>query len=519
VTLRDRSLLDDSLRWYLEVPWRRMPAVLAAVGIVLLVAAFTALRQPAVYEATARVLLGRQDAAASLTGTPDPVAAQDATRLSQTMAAVARTEPVLALAERLGRTGGDPLRHSMVTAKDGTDLLEFRVRSRDPAVAQRAARAYAAAFVRYRRDLDLQAEGAAARGVNLRLQRLRAAHAQRSRLYKRLVGESQKLRTLEALQTADALAIGGAPQTQQVEPKPLRTVMLALAVGLLLGLALAFAWERLDRRRYAEPPPGERLRLPVLARLPEPIGGDGRPAMLSAPAGDEAEAYRLLRTSLELANRLSGARSVMVTSTGEEGEKSCCAANLALAFARAGRRVVLVDLSVRAPALHRLLGIAARPGAIDVVLGKAPLERSLRCVALSAPSLERGGANGRGTVAGMLEVLVLGEPHDDPGELAASVAIADLLAELTDRADLVLVDGPPLLPGSDGLALSASVDALLVVSRAEALDGAMADELDRALKLSPSRPLGLAVIECAPQRPAARAPTGRVPTARREPVA
>jgi Mrp family chromosome partitioning ATPase len=517
--LRDRSLLDDSLRWYLEVPWRRLPAVLAALGIVLLVAAFTELRQPAVYETTARVLLGRQDVAASLTGTPDPVAAQDATRLSQTMAAVATTEPVLALAEQqLGRTGGEPLRHSTVTAKDGADLLEFRVRSRDAAVAQRAARAYAAAFVRYRRDLDLQAEGAAARGVNLRLQRLRAAHAQRSRLYKRLVGEAQKLRALEALQTADALAIGGAPQTQQVEPKPLRTVMLALAVGLLLGLALAFVWERLDRRRYAEPQPGERPRLPVLARLPEAVAGDGPPATRSAPDGDEAEAYRLLRTSLELANRLSGARSMMVTSTGEQEEKSCSAANLALAFARAGRRVVLVDLSVRAPALHRLLGIAARPGAVDVVLGKAPLERTLRSVALSDPSRARRGSNGRGTLAGILEVLVLGEPHDDPGELAASVAIADLLAELSDRADLVIVDGPPLLPGSDGLALTASVDTLLVVSRAEALDGAMAAELDRVLELSPSRPLGLAVIEGAPQQPAARAPADTVPTPQRDPV-
>jgi Mrp family chromosome partitioning ATPase len=101
----------------------------------------------------------------------------------------------------------------------------------------------------------------------------------------------------------------------------------------------------------------------------------------------------------------------------------------------------------------------------------------------------------------------------------ASVAIADLLAGLTDRADLVIVDGPPLLPGSDGLALSASVDGLLVVSRAEALDGAMAAELDRVLELSPSRPLGLAVIEGGPQQPAARAPAGTVPTPQREPVA
>src|SRR5205085_2685983 len=92
---------------------------------------------------------------------------------------------------------------------------------------------------------------------------------------------------------------------------------------------------------------GERLHLPLLARLPEPpksVRAENRLVMLNDPSSVQAEAFRMLRTNLEFVNLERGAQTVMVTSAVAGEGKSTTVANLGVALARAGRRVVLVDL-------------------------------------------------------------------------------------------------------------------------------------------------------------------------------
>src|SRR5205823_13000614 len=136
-------------------------------------------------------------------------------------------------------------------------------------------------------------------------------------------------------------------------------------------------------------------------------------------------AVRMLRTNLEFASLARQPRTIMVTSAVEGEGKSTTAANLAVALARAGRRVRLVDLDLRRPALDRLFSLEGRPGVTDVALGRVHLQKAITKIAIpsagrvasSVPrsnghaAIGNGNGNGHGhgrRLAGVLEVLCSG---------------------------------------------------------------------------------------------------------------
>ena len=106
---------------------------------------------------------------------------------------------------------------------------------------------------------------------------------------------------------------------------------------------LAIIWDVLDTRLRSPEEVADRLRLPLLARLPEPPSPDEL-VMQTRPNSSEAEPVRILRTSFDLAALGRDIRTVMIASAVQQEGKSTTLANLALAEARAGKRVVLVDL-------------------------------------------------------------------------------------------------------------------------------------------------------------------------------
>jgi non-specific protein-tyrosine kinase len=227
--------------------------------------------------------------------------------------------------------------------------------------------------------------------------------------------------------------------------------------------------------------------------------------MLEGPAEVDAEAVRRLRSNLELANLDVNARVIMVTSSVSGEGKSVTVANLAVALARSGRRVVLVDLGLRKPAVGRLMGIGYRPGLTDVAIDRITLERALVPVRLEAAEPIKLASRSRARrdpeepspvgpdAAGQLRVLPAGFLPASPGELVGTRAVANILEELREEADFVLVDAPPLLAVSDALTLSTRVDALLVVVRLGVVDRPMLRELSRQLDVSPARKLGFVV--------------------------
>jgi len=497
-----------SLRDYVAVLRRRKWIVLGAVVFVPLVAIpLSALQEPR-FEASSLVLLNRQSLAATVTGSQDAALSEDPELLGRTQAQVAR---VPALAARVVRAAGianrsasDLLASSSVTPVARTDVvLRFTVGDRDPTVAARLATAYAQEYILYRRERDTAAYRAARRQVAERMRKLRASGVGTdSVVYGNLLEQHQTLVTLAQLQLSNASVLRVPEGAAQISPRTRLAGTLGLFVGIVLGLGLAFLREALDRRVRPEDDFNSVLDLPLLGRLPAPPrrAEQAEIAMISRPSTEEAESFRLLRANLELANVARQARTIMVTSASRREGKTTTIANLAVALARAGRRVALVDLDTRNPSLDRIFRLGTRVGLADVVLDDVPLADALTRVPLAAAGVIDASGTAPVVAQGTLDVLPVGSTPSIPAELVGSSAVAKILDELTEAADVVLVDAPPLLAMSDAVTLGARVDAVLVAVRLNVTDREILNDLARALRACPCAKLGYVLTGAEPHK-------------------
>lgn len=484
-----------ALRHYLGVVRQRKWIVLAATVLVPLVAVIASSLQTPVYEGSAKVLLQRQNLASRLTGIPEPNASVEAETVVNTQAQVARVPTIArAVIKQLGlRDELSPrefLESSSVSTSPEAEILTFDVRDEARRLAARAATAYAQQYSRYRRQQDTGSILSARKGVERRVAELEESGEGSGRLYESLLNREQQLQTMATLQTSNTKVIEAAGTADQISPQPVRDGILALLVGAVMGLGLAFLLEALDTRVRTARELEKRLGIPLLARVPPPPkrpDGEDALAMVAEPEGAQAEAFRMLRTNVEFTLLDRDASSIMVTSALEEEGKSTTVANLGLAFAQAGKRVALVDLDLRRPRLEHLFGLARDPGLTQVVLGQTEVSTALDRVPLPAADESAPQHNGAG---GALEILTCGALPPNPGEFVASHRLAEILTQLSERSDLVLVDSPPLLHVGDAMTLSADVDALVVVANPKKLRQAIAEEADRLLKAMRAHKLG-----------------------------
>jgi capsular exopolysaccharide synthesis family protein len=483
---------------YVEVLRRRKWIVLLAIVLVPAIAIAVALAQASEYRASADVLLKRSNIGATLLGVPDPSTYQDPVRFSETQAALARVPEVAALAARIagvpGITGAYILGNAVVRPSPANDLLRFSVSSREPEVAPKLATAYAQAFIAYSSKLNTTALQQARNDLTRRLKELRAAGQTGTAIYANVAQTEQQLRTLELLQSRHKLVRPSAGAAK-ISPAPRNNLVLGLMGGLVIGLGLALVLEMLDKRVRSEEVIERRLQLPLLARIPDPPRSTRNKRaliMLVDPRSMRTEPFRRLRVNLEFVNRERQARTILVTSATAGEGKSTTVANLAVAAARAGQTVALVDLDLRLPTLHEFFGLPRQPGATDVAIGSITLEEGLRQIPLNEPELG-SSANGRASVAGALEFLSVGTLPPNPGEFLGAQGVGDVLSALSERADLVFVDAPPLLSVGDTLPLSARVDAVVVVTRVGIVSRSMLKDLARALDTIPTEKLGVVI--------------------------
>ena len=267
-----------------------------------------------------------------------------------------------------------------------------------------------------------------------------------------------------------------------MRPATTRNIAMGFGLGLVIGLVLVSLAEALDTRiRHSDEVVGW-LGLPLLTRIPIPprsLRKAGSLGMLDDEGGLQTEAYRKLRINLDFANLQIKARTIMVTSASEQEGKSTTVGNLAVALARAGRRVVLVDLDLRKPYLDHFFDLTGRPGLTDVALGNVTLDQALWSIPVP-------GSDG-GPQAGSLHVLPSGPMPPNPADLIESSVVSEVLLDLAERADVVLLDSAPLLPVSDGIVLSNKVDAMLIVVRATTVKRPVLAELQRVLCVVPGR--------------------------------
>jgi Mrp family chromosome partitioning ATPase/capsular polysaccharide biosynthesis protein len=489
-----------NLLTYLGVLSRRKWVMLPAIVLVPLLAVALTLRQAPLYEATAELFLNRENLAASLGGLAGPTSASDAERFGKTQERLARFPEVArrTLAAVGIRDSGpyELLGASRVTSAPDADILYFAVRDQDPGLARRLATAYAEQFVDFRNEVDSSRIEKARQRIDRRLATLRAEGSESSSLYRDLRAKKDQLEEVDALQTSNASVVRPADSAVQIAPRsPTRIAALGIGLGIVLAIALAFLADALDTRVRSEDEIEDSLGgLPLLGRIPEPsreLPASGV-AMLTHPGSPYAESIRMLRVRLGLAT-MGPRRVIMVTSASAREGKSTTVANLAVALAQAGQRVVLCDLDARRAIIHKLFHLPEQPGFTDVVASDVALENSLKAVAIPPKPYWGRSDSQNGHGAGALEVLTLGRTPPDPGEFVGSQGVFEILETLRDRADIVLVDTPAMLAVGDAMTIAGIVDSVLVVVRQGVVRRSTLRELGRVLASSPARPLGFVV--------------------------
>lgn len=187
------------------------------------------------------------------------------------------------------------------------------------------------------------------------------------------------------------------------------------------------------------------------------------------------ESYRIARTNLIFALSASGGgncRRVVITSPGVSDGKTITCINLALAFALAGSKVLLVDADMRKPRLHRIFGIEQDPGLSDLLGGLA------------------NGSCVRETRFENLSVLTSGTVPPNPTELLMSPNFADLMDSGLTGFEYVFIDTPPIGVVTDAAVAASRADGALLVSRQRHTDRRSLEDSGAALKQAGGRILG-----------------------------
>jgi receptor protein-tyrosine kinase len=446
----DRALRTIRRRWSLIVGCIVL-AALAALGFSLV--------QQKQYTASASLLFRDTQFDQQLFGsnfvTPtnsDP-AQQQATNVD--LAAL----PVIATrtAHALGLTPALVKSEVSVSGTGQSTIAQISVTDPNPRRAARIANTYAQQYVLFRQHADRAKIAGAQQLVQQQLAKLTSEQRAGS-VGQALVNRSNELGVLAALQTGNAEVVQTAPVPRSPSsPKVKLNGALGALTGLLLGLALAFLAERLDRRVRDLDELESAYNVPMLAEISE-SHALARERLASLPAPD-LETFALLRARLRYFNVDRNIRSLLVTSAASGEGKSTVALNLALAECIAGNEKVLVlEADLRRPSLARRLRITSRPGLSEVITGSASLSESVTWV-----DVPRAG-NGRGPDAGFA-VLTSGGVPPNPAELLESRAVVESLNALMQRFDLVIIDSAPITVVSDAIPLVRLVGGVLVVAR------------------------------------------------------
>jgi capsular exopolysaccharide synthesis family protein len=177
----------------------------------------------------------------------------------------------------------------------------------------------------------------------------------------------------------------------------------------------------------------------------ESRGLDSRLVTYTHPRSPVAEAYRALRTNIQFSSLDKPLETFLVTSTGAKEGKSTTAANLAITFAQASSQVILVDADLRRPSQHRLFGLPNEEGLTTMLLEDRD-ELPLQYTAVPG-----------------LRLLSSGPLPPNPAEVLGFRRMDEGIARLTEEADLIIFDTPPIIAVTDAAVLSAKVDGVLLV--------------------------------------------------------
>src|SRR5215207_4059524 len=424
-----------SLRDILLVIRRRL-WIISVVAVVLAGAAVGfSMAQTPVYEASIKILVGQERGI-----TQDPNYAYGLQQLTQTMVGAVSSRPVAKAVirqENLQMTTEEFLSHLSAEQEPATQWIHVNYRDSSPERAARVANAVGEVFSKQVSEVSPSASGITAT------------------VWERAV-------------VPDA----------SVSPNPVRNGLLALALGLLLGIGLAFLLEYLDDS-WKSPEEMEQVSgAPTFGSIPmfkgyktQKAGSVAQSLLKTGPrqTGSEAEtnelarrlvtvldprsvaaeAYRTLRTNLLYALVDDPPKVMVLTSPGPGEGKSTTCANLGVVLAQAGKKTIILDCDFRKPVIHKFFGLRNVFGVVDVLVGERKLQESWK-----------------EPVEG-LKVVPVGRVPPNRTEILGTRRVSELLAGLREKFDYVLVDAPPVGAVSDPAILATQGDGVLLVSDAQ----------------------------------------------------
>jgi capsular exopolysaccharide synthesis family protein len=473
-----RSQLAEYLGTLRRRKWTIVVVTLVAVGAAIGLSK----SQTPTYEATASVLLQTSasavDTALGINSTPYNVADEMERVQSSNVADLVRRKIGTAPGVAVGNPGG-------------TNVIRITATSTSPRLAATIANTYANAYIQQRQTDAIGSYLGAAKVVQAEISKLQGqiaaaggapgttsttgtpaangatlatgttpttattpttVNSNMVALQSQVTLLQQELNTLQTQASVGASGVQviqpASPPTRPSSPKTTRNALIALGGGLVLGIALAFLRESLDdtivsREDLDRTQPG----LPVLSVLPAVSGRNKDLVSTTRPHSDAAEAYRSLRTSVQFLGLDQPAKLLQITSPRSAEGKTTVVANLAVTLAAAGLRVVAVDCDLRRSRLHAVFGLSNKEGFTSVLIGQTPLSAALQPV--------EGHEN--------LSVLTSGERPPNPAELLSGARAGEVFSALERRADMVIVDCPPVLPVTDAVLIATSMDATLLV--------------------------------------------------------
>lgn len=265
---------------------------------------------------------------------------------------------------------------------------------------------------------------------------------------------SSLLENLYQVGIAEAMAISNirlvepatAPEIDKPEsPKIILNSIVGAFLGVMFGLGLGFLVDYLDDT-IKTPQEAKDQGLLFLGSVPKFRRRDDPIISQRDPKDSISEAYRTVRNSIKFAGLDKPAKSFLITSSIEGEGKTVSAANLAIAFAREGKKVLIIDTDLRRPQLHELFGKENSIGITTILVEGTKVADAVKNTNIEGLSL-----------------ITSGPVPPDPGYVIESQRMIQLIKDLTQQFDVVVLDSPPILVVNDAIILAGYVDSLVFI--------------------------------------------------------
>ena len=318
----------------------------------------------------------------------------------------------------------------------------------------------------------------------LQLIRLKREVDLQESLYSQLKGKYQETLIQESGRVEEVAIVKPAvvPEKPFNIPSKLVIVVTGLALGLIVGIVLAFMAEMFDTSMGSIEDVEELLKVPVLGLIPllwDDTRGKKSKKHVELPSSREdrmkdlithfdpqsmgAEAFRGLRTNLQFLRLEKKGKLFLITSSFIQEGKTFNSVNLALSLAQAGNKILLVDGDLRRPLVHKVFGLDSEPGITDVVLGNYQWTEVTNTISdlmlgefkiddiLLTPGMDN------------LHIMTAGVLPPNPTEILNSSRFQQFLHEAREEYDFIFIDSPPVLPVADPAELAPLVDGVFLV--------------------------------------------------------